>query len=216
MQIVIQDIYPMHRDAISIEITHAIPGASIVSAGSLSAVIDILSTTFCDLILIDTGLPDLGGSDGIRQVVAASGGAPVLVMSNTGDYEEMITSIAAGARAFLPKTLPGPVFVAAMLVVTKGGSYVPAELLADQNLPVPPSATPAPHREASVLDGLSERYREMLRLVTLGASNKEIALRVTLQEVTVKLHLSRIFRVIGTRNRTQAAAWAARSGLVGA
>ena len=65
----------------------------------------------------------------------------------------------------------------------------------------------------SPLDGLSEREREVLRLVARGLPNKLIARELSISEKTVKTHLTSVFRTIGVTDRTQAALWAERNGL---
>ncbi|HSV30287.1 MAG TPA: response regulator transcription factor, partial [Candidatus Omnitrophota bacterium] len=135
---------------------------------------------------------------------------PVVVMSGVAVEKDVFACIQAGAKGFLPKTLDGPVFTAAVSLVASGGTYVPTEFMVSPQ-------HPQPTVEASgSLDpsDFSEREIALLRMVVAAASNKEIARAFDLQEVTIKFYLTRIFRKMGVKNRSHAAVMAVRSGLI--
>ena len=206
MRIVIADDHPLYLDAVRQQVGRAFPDAEVHVACSLDGVLDLLAAARADLVMLDFAMPGMDGVAGIRRVVEAADGTPVMVMSGVAYDTDVRACIEAGARGFVPKTLEGGLFVAAVTMVARGGSFVPAEVMALAPLPPSPAIVP---------DAFSERERAVLRMVAGGSSNKEIARAFELQEVTVKFYLTRIFQKMGVKNRSHAAALAVQSGLIG-
>lgn len=207
MRILIADDHPLYREAIQAQVERIFPGAETVMAGSTDEALQRLrATPPVDLAIIDLIMP--GGSDanGVRRAVEAAGTAPVAVVSGQVDPRGARACIAAGAKAYVPKTLDPAVFASALTIVAAGGTYVPAEFLGGDE--------PAPRPASSDGDLLSAREFAILRMVVDGRSNKEIARSLGVQEVTVKVNLTRIFARLGARNRAQAAAIAVEMKLM--
>ena len=141
-----------------------------------------------DLVLIDLRLRDMTLPEGIFRLRSAFGPVPVLLTAGAHDAETAERARDAGATAILGKALP------------------PAAVL-DEIL------RHAPDRRAGDV-ALSPREREVLAGLARGQSNKEIARALDLREVTVKLHMQRLSRKLGARNRTHAALLARDLGLV--
>lgn len=235
MRILIVDDHPLYLDAAQGQIKRGIPDSETVTGRSVSDALDHLRD--CgpfDLVVLDYSMPGMDDGDGLRGVVDAATPAPVAVMSGMASPENVAACIRAGAKGFLPKTLEGPVFQAAVNTILLGGTYLPIEYIGSALLatsapadgpspmaaPAPPpypASGPASTGEQGVDDSvkeLSQREMEVLRLLARGATNKEIALSLDVQEVTVKLHATRIFTKLGVRNRSQAAVKALRLGIV--
>ena len=141
-----------------------------------------------DLVLLDLRLRDLALPEGICKLRSAFGPVPVLLTAGAHDAETADRARDAGVTAILGKALP------------------PAAVL-DEIL------RHAPGRPAGDVV-LSPREREVLAGLARGQSNKEIARALDLREVTVKLHMQRLSRKLGARNRTHAALLARDLGLV--
>lgn len=207
MRIVIADDHPLYIEAVRGQLERVFPDAEIAASASLDGVLALLAGTTADLVMLDFSMPGMNGTEGVRRAVQATA-APVLVMSGIADERDVRACIESGARGFLPKTLEGRVFASAVGVVAAGGSFVPAEF-------VGASAKAQPAEEDGFRrSDFTPRELEVLNMVVAGASNKEIARRLELQEVTIKLHFSRIFQKMGVKNRSHAAVLAVRSGLV--
>ncbi len=213
MRILIADDHPLYLEAVRRQIARAFRRADIVSFSTFADALASLAEQPADLIMLDYSMPGLG-EGGLKQAIAAAAGAPLLVMSGVASAREVMACIAAGARGFLPKTMEGQVFTDAVSVVLHGGTYVPAEFVGGTNTTLP-GAPPQDAGGALEIADFSPRENDLLRLVVAGASNKEIARRMTLQEVTVKFYLTRLFRRLGVKNRSQAAVVAVRLGLSG-
>lgn len=207
MRVIVADDHPLYLDAVRSNLERSLSGSTIIEARSFPAALEQLETNGpFDLVLLDFFMPGMEGDASIRQVVAMTK-TPVVIMSGHLPADQVRACIAAGARAYLPKTLDAPQFAAAIGFVLMGGTYVPAELLQVASAEEPPRSAPS-GRE------LSGRELEVLEQIVAGASNKEIARKLEIQEVTVKLHANRIFGKLGVRNRSQAAVKALDDNLV--
>lgn len=220
MRVLIVDDHPLYLDAARQHVARIFRRPDIRTASALDGALEILRATTVNLVMLDFAIPGIQGVDAVRHVVAAATPAPVLVMSGVAEECDVHACIQAGAKGFLPKTVDGPVFAAAVSLVGSGGTYVPTEFIA----PNPARAVAPPCAPDTETDGdpplqidpknFSERELALLRMVVAANSNKEIARAFDLQEVTIKFYLTRIFRKMGVRNRAHAAVVAVRSGLI--
>jgi len=198
-RVLIADDHPLYREAERAQVERAFPGAETILLGSSTEAVDRLRTDRSfDLILIDLMMPGSTDASGVERVVKVADGIPVVVVSGSLEPHDIRSCIAAGAKAFVPKTLDPQVFTSALSIVAAGGTYVRIEYL--QGEPKPTAPAPA------ASGGLTPREFDILKLVVEGHPNKEIARRLGIQEVTVKVNLTRIFGRLGARNRAQAAA----------
>ncbi|MGH8782419.1 response regulator [Paraburkholderia sp.] len=176
-----------------------------------------------DLAIVDLNMPGMGGAPSLAILLKANPALPVVVLSAEESPDEMRAVLAAGALGFVPKRQPASVMLKAIELVLSGGAYVPMEALSllgsresttAAAVEVPPSLTepltapvPAlqPHQQ-HLLENLSPRQQDIMRLVHRGWTNKMIARELGVAEGTVKVHLSVIFRALGVHNRSTAIA----------
>ncbi len=154
-----------------------------------------------NVILMDLNMPELGGVDAITQIRAAWPEARVVVMTTFDGDEDIFRALQAGARAYLLKDTPRDEIVETVRIVHAGGKRIPEEIaakLADRMLAEP----------------LTERERDVLRLIVAGRSNKEIGSELNIAEGTVKVHVNSLLGKLGVQDRTQAVTEALRRGLV--
>jgi DNA-binding NarL/FixJ family response regulator len=163
-----------------------------------------------DVLLLDVRMPKLTGV----QVVSALGAQgilpPTLLLTTFEDDAALVAGLRAGARGFLLKGVTPEVFVEAIRSVASGGAYLYAPLVAAL------SASRAEWRE-DVLEGpvnLTERESDVLKLMTSGISNREIAAALRLGEGTVRNHVSNIFSKLGVNDRTKAVLYALQKNIV--
>ena len=157
-----------------------------------------------DVLLMDIEMPVLDGIAATRAIAAAQPDVAVVVLTSFSDRDQILQALDAGAVGYLLKDAEPDEIAKAVRAAARGEA------------PLDPRAGRAllsARGSSSPLDGLSEREREVLRLVARGLPNKRIARELSISEKTVKTHLTSVFRTIGVTDRTQAALWAERNGL---
>jgi DNA-binding NarL/FixJ family response regulator len=162
-------------------------------------VADLVAATAPDVVLLDMVLPGLDGLGVLAALGERGLTARVLVITSFTDRRSVLPAIRAGARGYLSKDVEPEALVAAVRSVHAG------HLLLEPEVTVALLAAPPQ---------LTAREGDVLALVADGRSNREIARALTLSEKTVKTHVSSILLKLGLADRTQAALYAVRSGLV--
>jgi DNA-binding NarL/FixJ family response regulator len=163
-----------------------------------------------DVVVMDVRMPNLDGISATRQIVASGSPARVLILTTFDPDEYVYEAIRAGASGFLLKDVKPEELADAIRVVAAGNALLGASVttrLLERFGNAPPAAAPS-------LEELTEREREILRLVAEGLSNAEIAERLVVSETTVKSHVSSVLRKLGVRDRVQAVIAAYDTGLV--
>lgn len=161
-----------------------------------------------DVVLMDLVMPGGDGAAAISELRAASPGSRVLVLSSFADDEQVFGAMQAGAAGYLMKDVEPDRLAAAIRDVHAGRPALNPEVAATL---MRHAAGPDPEP----VDALTPREVEVLRLVTEGFANKQIARRLAITEKTVKTHVSSILHKLGVADRTGAAVLAIRRGLVG-
>ncbi|OLT45511.1 DNA-binding response regulator [Saccharomonospora sp. CUA-673] len=164
-----------------------------------------------DVVLMDVRMPVLDGVEATRRIVAAAS-SRVLVMTTFDLDEYVYSALQAGASGFLLKDTPPDDLLSALRSVARGDAVVSPAVtrrLLDRFVD---NGRMAP-RDASALDVLTDREREVLAQVARGLSNTEIAAELFLSEATVKTHVGRILAKLDLRDRVQAVVLAYETGL---
>jgi NarL family two-component system response regulator LiaR len=162
-----------------------------------------------DVVLMDLVMPGVDGVEAIRRIRERRPGARVLVLSSFLDDERLFPAVRAGAAGYLLKDVEPQELVRAIRTVHGGEALlhpaVAARLMEEfaDGSPPPPDAA-----------DLTSREREVLTLIARGLPNKLIARELSISEKTVKTHVSSILGKLGLTDRTQAALYAVRAGLV--
>jgi DNA-binding NarL/FixJ family response regulator len=206
MRVLIADDHPLYREAAALRIRRLYPDALV---GEVSSLPELRQTTAdgsapYDLILLDYHMPGMS-SEALVQLVGEFTATPLAVISGTSANADIRAAVHAGLRGFIPKTSSSEHFALALQILLAGGSSVPAEILTDR-----PSGNNSVTK--SWLAKMTEREQEVLRGVTQGRSNKEIARQMDVAEVTVKLHLRNVFRKMAVKSRAEAAVKAVKAG----
>ena len=199
MRVLIADDHDLLRDTL-ILFLEAEGRMETASAGTFQeACARIESDDPYDLILLDYNMPGMNGLEGLRKAIALKNGQRVALISAEATRQIAEDALEAGAAGFVPKSLPAKSLVNAVKFMAMGEQYfmtavdqVPTNALAEKLTP----------RELQVLKGLTE-----------GKSNKEIARDLDITEPTIKLHVKTLYRKVGAANRTQAALIAREAGL---
>jgi len=169
-----------------------------------------------DLVLLDLGLPGLGGLEALRQLRAEHPEVPVAIVSASDQAAVVRRALEAGACGFIPKRSTSALLQSALHVIFAGGVYIPTELLSREVAEARNGARAVPEpssrdRERAAL--LTPRQRDVLRLVARGLTNREISGVLGLSEGTVKNHVAAILDRLEISNRTEASFVARELGL---
>ncbi len=181
-------------------------------AGNGQEAVDLAARLRPDVVLMDVRMPVLDGVEATK-LITEQGLAKVLVMTTFDLDEYALSALRNGASGFLLKDTPSVQLVAALRSVASGDAVVSPSVtrrLLDRFLG-PGGGEP---RDASMLEVLTEREREVLLLMAQGLSNTEIARKLFLSEATVKTHVGRILSKLDLRDRVQAVVLAYETGLV--
>jgi DNA-binding NarL/FixJ family response regulator len=166
-----------------------------------------------EVVVMDIRMPDMDGLEATRRLQSADSPARVLILTTFDLNEYVYEAMRAGASGFLLKDVPGDQLVAGIRTVAAGDALlapVVTRRLIEHFVRRPPADAAPP----SGLDELTDRERDVLKLMAQGLSNTEIAETLVLGEATVKTHVSRILSKLGLRDRVQAVVRAYESGLV--
>jgi len=158
--------------------------------------------------MLDLRMPGMDGSgQAIGQVVERVDPTPVCVFTVSEDPDEMRAVLAAGVRAYIPKTTDDGLIATILKLVLSGGSYVPPVLGGVEGkagLAGTGETVSASVATKDIFPDLTRRQREVLALLAEGLSNQEIGERLDLNLSTVKSHVTAILRTLDVENRTQA------------
>jgi DNA-binding NarL/FixJ family response regulator len=157
------------------------------------------------LVMLDLLLPGCTGIEALVQFLKVLPRARVVVISATEDPDIVRAALDAGAVAYLPKTSSPKIIAEALQAVLQGGTYVPPQAMGM----VLQARSPV-----SLADlGITERQADVLKLVTKGLPNSEIARQLNIAENTVKQHAHAAYRALGVSSRTEAMVALAKMGI---
>jgi DNA-binding NarL/FixJ family response regulator len=183
-------------------------------AGDVATAVQQICRAVPDVVLLDVHMPDGGGPEVIRGVHASHPSVRFLALSVSDAAEDVIGAIRAGARGYVTKTISTPELLDALRTVAAGDAVFSPRLAgfvldAFAVLPGPVTVHLDPE-----LDQLTNREREVLRLIARGYAYKEIARDLFISVKTVESHVSAVLRKLQLSNRYQLTRWAMERRLV--
>lgn len=210
MVVLIADDHALFRYGISLALEELYDDVTILQAANADEAKRIANETpSLDLILLDLMMPGLNGISELKGYVESlPKGIPVVIVSGSRQRSTIRAAIESGARGYILKSSNGEILKHVLPLVLSGELYVPAQAVAsDEASGETDSATPFDEGGDFNPDfkSLTPRETQVLKLLTLGYSNKEIARSLGMLEGTVKVHVKSIMKKLGVNNRTQAA-----------
>ena len=191
MRVLIADDHELIRDTLAAYLEN--DGFTISSCKDFDEALKVVKTSpLFDVILLDYTMPGMNGLNGLKRMRKEGNDRPVAIMSGTASKAVADDAYKAGAKGFIPKTLPAKTLSNAVRFIGAGETYFPHKFMQEAGDTI--NATQMTTREHQVLVGICD-----------GKSNKEIAIDYELQEVTVKLHVKTLLKKLGAKNRTHAA-----------
>ena len=170
-----------------------------------------------DVLLLDLRMPQGGGLFVVRELAARGELPPTLILTTVEDDAAVLEVVRAGARGFLLKDVTLERLIGTVRILAAGGTLIQPGLTARAERELTRHRHDAVDEDDEPLNGpesLTEREREILRLLASGYSNREIARALVVVEGTVKNHVSSILAKMGVRDRTRAVLKAADRGLL--
>lgn len=205
MRILLADDHELVCDGFKAMIERHMPDSGVDTARNFEDALALVLANGCyDVTLLDLNMPGMQRFEGLKRMVAQCPNSAVAIITGMVGAEVATNALNAGAKGFIPKTLSGTRLIAAIRQLAAGEVYAPQDLL-----------KPGAMQEALKIIGsevLTPRELEVAAMLVKGASNKEIARALELQEVTVKLHVRNLCRKLETKNRTQIAVRLAQLG----
>ena len=162
-----------------------------------------------DVILMDLVMPELDGIEATRQITTRMPGSHILVLTSFAADEKVFPAIKAGALGYLLKDSGPEELVQAIHKVHRGEPWLEPSIARKvlMELSHPPKQQPL------TADPLTEREFDVLRLIAKGCSNKEIAMKLLVSDLTVRTHVSNILGKLHLASRTQAALYSLQKGI---
>ncbi|MGE3990205.1 response regulator [Pseudorhodoplanes sp.] len=203
MRILLADDHDLLRDVLKAYLEALDLGISVQDVRSLDdAVALVKSSAPFDLILLDVDMPGMRGVSGLVRMREEASQIPVAILSGLNDPNIVVDALRAGAAGFIPKSIGARAMVSVIQLILAGERYIPS-LLVDQvnsGLAIPQDEESAKAQKVS----LTDEEETVLRLLREGASNKEIARELNVEEYTVKYYMRGLFKKLGAKNRTHA------------
>ena len=177
---------------------------------------DLLKSELPHIVILDTE-SEHTVQDMIRTIKEAVPGIKIILLSGIDESERTRQALACGVDGLVLKIQPSPVLLATIdyLAHTTIPVTLPIELSASRVRRELATSLPQTHAPTKWPDGLTEREREVVRLISEGLSNKDIAHRLCISSITVRHHLTSIFDKLGVSNRQKLLIRAHQHGLVG-
>lgn len=208
LRVIVADDHPLFSEAIAEQIENSLSGARCECVDTLDGAIARLESGDVDMLVLDWDMPGMEGLPSVRSLRERFPSVPMVILSGFIHSIGLDDILACGVHGLVPKSMSGKAITSAISVVLNGGTYMPARSTAAS------AATPKLNGNSKTSAGLTAREIEVLHCLSEGLTNKEIARRLGLQEVTVKMHTSRLFGKLGVRNRVQAVSLAISDGLL--
>jgi len=191
------------------------PGIHVVGEASNGQEALAKTRALCpDVVLMDLRMPVLDGVAATRQLRETCPASRVIVLTTFDDDEYIFDGLRVGAVGYLLKDVSSGTLVEAIHAAARGESVLQPSVAAKVVAQFARLADQAPRAPAALVEPLSEREREVLRLIAGGKTNREIAAQLFIAEGTVKNHVTNILGKLDVHDRTQAAFKAKELGLI--
>jgi DNA-binding NarL/FixJ family response regulator len=206
-RVVLVDDHQMFRSGVKAELGDSVE--IVGEAGDVDEAVAVIKQTGPDVVLLDVHLPGGGGVEVLRQVLPSE--TRFLALSVSDAAEDVIGVVRGGARGYVTKTISGGELTNAIERVAEGDAVFSPRLAGFVLDAFAAADVPAIDPE---LDQLTQREREVLRLIARGYAYKEIAKELFISVKTVETHVSSVLRKLQLSNRHELSRWAAARRLV--
>jgi len=206
IRVIVADDHPVVRAGI-VGLIALDDGIEVVGEASDGAeAVDLAEATRPDIVLMDLRMPKLSGAEATARIARLLPEVRVLVLTTYETDDDILGAIEAGASGYLLKAAPHEEILAGIRAVAEGHTVLAPTIAA--------TLVTRMRQDAQATPQLSPRELEVLRLVSAGRSNPEIARDLFIGEATVKTHLLHVFEKLGVSDRTRAVTLALELGIL--
>ncbi|MDF2763457.1 MAG: DNA-binding response regulator [Rhodospirillales bacterium] len=210
MRLLLIEDHAMIRQGLGLLLRQLYPEIVVREASTATEGLQLLgSEEPFDVILLDFYLPDASGGAMVQDYVSRSG-APVVILSGSNNPQDISAAMKAGAKGYIVKSSKPATLHHVLELTLAGESFFPWE--GTNSEPAAPARVPVDGGDFSPGEtpDLTDRQKQILKLVAQGKSNKEIARALDILEGTVKAHLRFLMKHLNAKNRTQLAVMASK------
>ena len=211
-RILIADDHPLLREALCQVLSKEQDMEVVGKAGDGEEVVTMASQLKPDVVIMDIIMPKFDGIEASKRIKSTAPNIAILILTAYDDDNYVLGLLEAGAAGYLLKSARGQDLVEAVRAIRAGESVLHPEII--EKLLKRAMLKSAGIVKPRTAELLSEREKEMLKLLATGMGNKEIASRLCLSLRTVKAHMSNIFTKMNVASRSEALVEALRSGLI--
>ncbi len=202
IRIAVVDDHPLFREGVA-QILKAHEALDLVAVGgSRDDAVRIAKDTVPDVMLLDIQLPG-GGLEAARLIMGLQAGIKIVILTASEDEEHVSAALEAGASGYVLKGISGGELVRTVQAVQNGDTYVTPDLAARMLKSI--NRRSVDKKVEKDLFALTPREEDILDCVSIGQTNKEIAIRLNIGEKTVKHYMTNIMHKLQVRNRVEAA-----------
>ena len=214
VRVILADDQPLVRAGLRMLIEQT-PDINVAGeAGTGAAAVQLVRDADPDVVVMDIRMPGMDGIEATQMITSGDTSTRVLMLTTFDDDDYVYGALRAGASGFLVKDLALEDILAAIRVVAAGDAIMAPGVT--RRLIAQFAGQPGPGRKPRELTGITDREREVLRLVGQGKSNAEIATALYITAGTAKTHVARLLTKLDARDRVQLVITAYETGLVSA
>lgn len=214
IRVVIADSHDLFRQGLSSLLTRQSDIEIVGEARDGDEVHRLMQTLKPDVLLMEIYMKGVEGLPAVLQTMADYPNTTVAILTSSEDDNDVLSAVKLGVKGYILKNSSLEELVQAIQALSQGGAYFSSSMFTKVLQEFTHLARRRDLQEAKGIDALTEREKDVLRLVARGATNRDIAEALVITENTVKVHLRNILDKLQLRNRQQAAAYAVQEGLV--
>jgi DNA-binding NarL/FixJ family response regulator len=209
MRVLVADDHALFRDGI-VSLLEAAGFDVVGQVGDGRAAVDAALRLHPDLVLLDINMPQMSGLEALRLIKKELPETQVVMLTVSDDDAHLFDAIESGAMGYLLKNLTTDAFFEMLDGLRRGEAAMSRQVTAR----LMKGFADLSRQRSELVESLSEREIEVLRLVAEGLSNKAVAQSLSISENTVKYHMRNVLQKLGAQNRTEAVTHAIRAGLL--
>ena len=215
MNVLVANDYPLMVDGLASALHTIEPQARVLQAQDMEQALEVArSAEALDLVILALRLPGMEDLRGIKEFVTSFPDVPVVITADQCSRKQVKDCVQCGAMAYIPKSFSKGAVAGVLKLALEGQSFIPAPcfLLSHADPGEERIGWTGENGRADASADFTPKERQVLGVLLTGASNRAIASTLGLEEPTVKFHLRRIFRKLGTKNRAETIRYALLNG----